>query len=136
MEREIIGKDFSKPLLPRRDYAVLRINMPHALLFVLKCVSWSKRKTLTNATIHLFQNYDSSAEIKPKSKYFKMGRTPAELFEKYFVHFYAFPRRDWIRSASHLRRPCIVTNKPWLISVKRLAFMHFMKTNDFVVQIL
>src|SRR5215467_12549906 len=86
-KRWIIGKDFSQPL-PRRDRAVLRIDMPHALLFVFKCVAQSKHKTLTNAIIDLFQSYDSKSETK--SQHFQTGRTPAELFEKYFVYFYPY----------------------------------------------
>lgn len=113
---------------------VICIKMTHALQFALTCVARSKRRSRTSLIHNIFQTFEF--EPKPEIIYYKTGHTPSQLLDKYFVNFWPYPRKDKVKGSGRPRSLSLVTNVIFRDNVRRLALMHGMTVNDFLVEIL
>jgi len=113
---------------------VICIKMTHALQFALTCVARSKGQHRTSLIHNIFQTFEF--EPKPEIIYYKTGRTPSQLLDKYFVNFWPYPRVNKVKGAGKPRNCTLQTNTIFRDNIRRLGLMHGTTVNDFLVEIL
>jgi len=105
--------------------------MTHSLQFALTCVARSKGRSRTSFVTRIFQLCELEQEDKV---YYKTGRTPSELLDKYFFQFYPYPSpKDRVKGAIRPRAFCLKTDVSFRDNIRRLASMHGMTVNEFMV---
>jgi hypothetical protein len=113
---------------------VIHIKITHALYFALTCVARYKCRSRTSLIHEIFQSFEF--ESKPEITYYKTGRTPSQLLDKYFVNFWPYPRKDKVKGSGRSRSLSLVTNVIFRDNVRRLPLMHGMTVNEFLVETL
>ena len=113
---------------------VICIKMTHALQFALTYVARSKGQHRTSLIHNIFQTF----EFEPKSEitYYKIGRTPSQLLDKYFYYFWPYPMKDKVKGSGRPRSFSLKTNIIFRDNIRRLALMHGMTVNEFLVETL
>jgi hypothetical protein len=113
---------------------VLRISMPHCLLFCLKRVGKLKKRSISLLITNIFLEYTSNMKLNPRIEhpisYYQ------KIFTKYFVGFYEYPMKDKIKGAANPRKFEVVTNKLFIDNIQRLAEHEAMSKREFVVKVL
>jgi hypothetical protein len=112
---------------------VIHIKMTYSLRFALTCVARSQRRSRTSLLHEIFQSFEF--EPKPEITYYKIGRTPSQLLDKYFVNFWPYPMVNKVKGARP-RSICLVTNVIFRENIRRLPLMHGMTVNKFMVETL
>jgi hypothetical protein len=109
----------------------ITIKTTRSLYFALTCVARSRHIGRTSLIHNIFQSFEF--EPKPEIKYYKTGRTPSQLLDKYFFQFYPYKLpKDRGRS----RNCTLGTNIIFRDNIRRLALMHGMTVNEFLVETL
>jgi hypothetical protein len=93
-----------------------------------------KARHRTSFIHEIFQSFEF--ESKREISYYKIGRTSSEQLDKYFINFWPYSMKDKVKGASRPRRFCIVTNTIFRENIRRLALMHGMIVNEFLVETL
>jgi hypothetical protein len=113
----------------------IHVKMTHALYFSLTCVARSKGQSRTSLIHNIFQSFEF--EPKPEIIYYKTGRTPSELLDKYFVNFWPYPNlKNKVKGAGKPRNLCLMTSRIFRDNIRRLALMHGMSMSDFLAEAL
>jgi hypothetical protein len=118
----------------QKGQPTIHIKMTHALRFALTCVARSQGRFVTSLVIGILQSF----EFEPKSElvYYKTGRTPSQLLEKYFVQWYPYPMKNKVKGSARSRNFVFTTNIIFRDNIRRLALMHGMRVNEFLVETL
>jgi hypothetical protein len=112
---------------------VIRIKMTHSLQFALTCVARSKGRSRTSLVTRIFQLSEQERET---NVYYKTGRMPLQQLDKYFVRFYPYPMKNKVKGAGRPRSFSLKTNIVFRDNIQRLALMHGMTVNEFMVETL
>jgi hypothetical protein len=73
---------------------------------------------------------------QPEITYYKIGRTPSQLLDKYFYYFWPYPMKDKVKGSGRPRSFSLKTNIIFRDNIRRLALMHMMTVHEFTVEIL
>jgi hypothetical protein len=112
---------------------VIRIKMTRSLRFALTCVTRSKHRPITSLITRIFRLSELEKETKV---YYKTGRTPSQQLDKYFYYFWPYPRKNKVKGAAKPRSFTLVTDIIFRENIRRLALMHGMRVNEFIVETL
>jgi hypothetical protein len=112
---------------------VICIKMTCSLRFALTCVARSKHRSITSLLHRIFQLSELERETKV---YYKTGRTPSQQLDKYFVRFYPYPMKNKVKGAARPRSFYLVTDIIFRDNIRRLALMHGLTVNEFMVETL